>query len=257
MRIGGRTLCSLATLLSLALLALARQHAALREESFDAIIVLAGGVDSSGAPIETVRRRLQLAAEVHLQARSRGRMVPILCNGGGTTHKPKYVDANGYAVPEAALMARYAHGLGVAPDHLLLEGYSDDTLGNAYFARVIHADPSTWTRLLVITSAFQMDRTRAIYDWVFSLAPIPAGKGAYVLRYRSASDAGAVPRRTLARRREKEAASLAAFNAGPLPRMATLAEVHGWMHTRHSAYTWQVLHRIAPHIAVHVALIPL
>ena len=37
-----RTLCSLATLLSLALLALARQHAALREESFDAIIVLAG-----------------------------------------------------------------------------------------------------------------------------------------------------------------------------------------------------------------------
>ena len=45
MRIGGRTLCSLATLLSLALLALARQHAALREESFDAIIVLAG-VDS-------------------------------------------------------------------------------------------------------------------------------------------------------------------------------------------------------------------
>ena len=70
-----------------------------------------------------------------------------------------------------------------------------------------------------------------------TLRTLPAGKGAYDVRYRSAPDAGALPRRTLARRREKEAASLAAFRAGPLPRIASLADAHMWMHTRHSAYT--------------------
>lgn len=93
-----------------------------------------------------------------------------MCNGGGTTHKPKWINTAGYAVPEAVLMAqelRRQHN--IPAQHIYAEGYSDDTLGNAFFARVMHVDPARWRSIIVITSAFQMPRTRAIYDWIFSL----------------------------------------------------------------------------------------
>jgi uncharacterized SAM-binding protein YcdF (DUF218 family) len=101
----------------------------------DLLVVLAGGVDAQGRPHETVLRRLRAAARLHRQASKRGRVLSVLCNGGGTTHKPKWVDAQGYAVPEAALMARTLAELGVPYGHIYLEGYSDDTIGNAFFVR--------------------------------------------------------------------------------------------------------------------------
>ena len=70
---------------------------------------------------------------------------------------------------------------GVAAQDIYLESLSDDTIGNAFYARTMHADPSRWHRLVVVTSEFQMPRAVAIYRWVFSLAPQPAGKPPYVL----------------------------------------------------------------------------
>jgi len=106
-------------------------------EAVDLVVVLAGGVDASGRPHETVLRRLRAAARLNQAAAAIGRALPILCNGGGTTHKPKWVDEQGYSVPEAALMARHLAQLGVPYDHIYLEGYSDDTLGNAFQARTL------------------------------------------------------------------------------------------------------------------------
>lgn len=98
--------------------------------SFDAIIVLAGGVSDEGRPHETVMRRLREAASVyHAQVTRTGAAPSIICNGGGTTHKPKWVDAAGYAVPEAALMAKELTSLGVKGSDIYTEGYSDDTIG--------------------------------------------------------------------------------------------------------------------------------
>ena len=148
-----RILCFLVLLIALAAIA---RNLLFRRSEIDLIVVLAGGVGSDGVPHETVLRRLRRAAELHTQTGA-----PVLCNGGGTTHKPKYVDAAGYAVPEAALMARVLQEEGVDPHDIYLEGYSDDTIGNAYFVRTVHADPSQWRRLLVITSDFQMPRTAA------------------------------------------------------------------------------------------------
>ena len=73
----------------------------------DAIVVLAGGVDETGVPHESVLRRLRAAARHHHASSASGLALPILLNGGGTTHTPKWVDREGYAVPEAALMGRY------------------------------------------------------------------------------------------------------------------------------------------------------
>ena len=136
------------------------RRACLQEEN-DAVIVLAGGVDAEGRPHETVLRRLRRAAKLYAPSQQRGHRLIVVPNGGGTTHKPKWVSPAGYAVPEAALMARVLQEEGVDPHDIYLEGYSDDTIGNAYFVRAVHADPSQWRRLLVITSDFQMPRTAA------------------------------------------------------------------------------------------------
>ena len=208
--------------------------------------MLAGGVTEAGVPHETVLRRLRRAARHHNQSRTRGHRMVIVANGGGTTHKPKWVSPAGYAVPEAALMARVLEEEGVPAEDIYLEGYSDDTIGNAYYARTMHADPAGWRRLLVITSEFQMPRTIAIYNWVFSLAAPPSGGGggatasasaAYELSFDSVPDRNALPPQVLRVRRDKEAAALASFRAGELARMTRLPQLHSWLHRRHSAYT--------------------
>ena len=115
---------------------------------------------------------------------------------------------------------------------------SDDTIGNAFFARVMHADPrSDWVRLRVITSEFQMARTRAIYDWIFGLQPLPAGKARYELSYETVEDTGALPERVIRVRQRKEKAALRNFLAGELVGMTTLAQVHAWIFQKHAAYT--------------------
>ena len=183
-------------------------------------------------------RRLLKAAELYRLQAARRRAPAIVCNGGGTTHKPKYVDAAGYAVPEAALMGRELVKLGVPAERVALEGYSDDTIGNAFFLRVMHADlRPDWTRVRVITSAFQMRRTRAIYDWVFSLRPLPVGKPRYELSYEPVSDEGALPERVLRSRRRRENASLRAFLSGDLVARTSLSDVHRWLYLKHSGYT--------------------
>ncbi len=208
------------------------------EHAIDAILVLAGGVDRNGRPHETVRRRLEAALEAQLDAKRAHRRLPIVCNGGGTTHKPRYVDDNGYAVPEAALMARYLIDRGADERDVYLEGLSDDTLGNAYFARLLHADAlPEWRSLLIITSQFQMPRTRAIYDWVFSLEPLPAGKAAYRLRFQSVKDEGALSRRALTSRLAKERASLRAFRSSAVAKLTSMSEAHSFIFTQHSAYS--------------------
>lgn len=204
----------------------------------DAIVVLAGGVGDDGLPHEAVMRRLRKAAEVYSQesANAGGTPPMVICNGGGTTHKPKWVDSAGYAVPEAALMGQQLAKLGVRMEHIYVEGYSDDTIGNAYFLRVMHFDPRPdWARVLIITSEFQMARAKAIYDWIFGLQSV--GWHRHELSYESVADTDALPPRVLRGRRAREAASLQTFTNGELVKRTRLAEVHDWIHTKHSAYT--------------------
>ena len=87
--------------------------------AYDVLVVLAGGVDDQGTPHETVMRRLRRAAQMYRQA---AQPPGIVCNGGGTTHKPKWTDAAGYAVPEAALMGRQLLTLGVPANDVYVEG---------------------------------------------------------------------------------------------------------------------------------------
>ena len=190
----------------------------------DAIIVLGGGVRDGGELPEWALRRLNRARELHS-----GEFLILL--SAGTTYRPPPLDKHGFPIYESVAGARYLAAAGVPPDRILTETHSYDTVGNAFFARVIHTDPMVLRELVVVTSEFHMPRSKAIFDWMFSLEPNPG----YHLSYVSVSDEGLDPTAHQLRT-AKEARSLQGFREDWQP-ITTLAQAHHRIFTRHGAYS--------------------
>ena len=149
----------------------------------------------------------------------------------GTTHRPPPLDERGFPISEAYAGACYLMNRGVEAKRILVESCSYDTIGNAYFARVVHVIPRAFERVLVVNSEFHMPRTEKIFRWVFGLA----GPGTpCAVEFESSPDVG-VEAEALEARRVKEAAGLAALE--PLVRgITSLAQLHEWLFTAHEAY---------------------
>ena len=201
------------------------------DAEYDAIVVLAGGVFRNGSVHADVARRLDEA----IRAKA-GTRVPIICSGGGTSHKPKILSEAGFEIPEADLMGHYLTARGVLKSDILLEAMSDDTVGNAFFTRCMHVEINQWTSVLIITSQYHMQRTKAIFDWAFlDLAPTtPSTVLTYLASKDQFDDAEA---RTV--RVEKEAASTRSFSANIASKIHTMKEAHHWIFTAHAAYAAQ------------------
>ena len=153
-------------------------------------------------------------------------LVPL---SGGTTHRPPPLDENGFPIFESVAAARYLIDRGFPAQRILTEIASYDTIGNAYFSRVIHVAPRGFRRLLVITSAFHMPRTEAIFRWVYALDDI-----GFELEFDATPDIG-IDAEALAARRKKEMDSLAGVHelaAG----IRSMPDLHRWIFTEHAAY---------------------
>lgn len=189
----------------------------------DAVLVLGGGVRPNGMLPPWVERRFDRAIEIRSGS-------PIVCLSAGTVHRPPPVNVEGYPWLESVAGAAYLLGRGVPSNRIQVEAASYDTIGNAYFAKLLHVDPAGWRRLVVITSEFHMARSRAIFEWVFGM-----DTRQYELRFEATSDDD-VEGQSIENRRAKEAAGLAALR--PLmARIRGFAELHRWLHTEHFAYT--------------------
>ena len=115
-----------------------------------------------------------------------------------------------------------------------------DTIGNAYFARVIHTEPKKMENLIIITSKFHMPRTKTIFNWLFSLSPLPIK---YKLNFVEVSDTG-INEQLIDIRIEKEKKSLIQLN-----NIKNLSQFHSWLYTQHSAYaTGLKPHQLKEHI---------
>ncbi len=191
---------------------------------FDAIVVPGGGVRPGWEIPEWSKRRLDRAAELY-----QGEYVILL--SAGTTHRSPPVDERGFTICESVAGAKYLISKGIPADRILTETHSYDTIGNAFFARVIHTDPRRLRRLLVVTSEFHMPRTRAIFDWLFALTP----SFGYELVYDAVSDAG-IDTTAASVRQAKEARSLEGFRRTSSA-ISTLADAHRWLFTSHNAYS--------------------
>jgi hypothetical protein len=182
---------------------------------FDAVLIPGGGLTSTGEPLPWVCARLDAALAVDGD--------PLfVALSTGTVHKPA-------SAIESVASAEYLMARGITRERIFVDKWSHDTIGNAYFARCMHCEPRSLRRLLVITSAFHMPRTRAIFEWVFSL---PATK--FTLEFQTTPDSGMAPD-ALAARIKKEAASLTRVNE-LRDRIRTLEQLHNFMFTEHEVY---------------------
>jgi hypothetical protein len=182
---------------------------------FDAVLIPGGGLTPAGKPLPWVCDRLDAA----LAAEGSPLFVAL---STGTVHKPA-------SAIESVASAEYLMARGIARERILVDKWSHDTIGNAYFARCMHCEPRALRKLLVITSAFHMPRTRAIFDWVFSLP-----KTKFDLEFLTTPDTG-MAQDALAARVEKEAASLTRVHE-LRDRIRTLQDLHQFVFTEHEVY---------------------
>ena len=222
--------------------------------SFDAVLVLGGGLRDDGGLPPWVTRRLDVAASLRATAPvASAPPPPIVLLGAGTPHKPPPTDpVTGRPLSEATAGARYlvaAHG--VPAGSILKETQSYDTVGNALFGLTTHAAPRALRSLAVVTSAFHMARTRAVFDVVFGLGgkalggegggggdggATPSSSSSFFrLHYVAACDAGTASPAALAARAEREAASTRAW-VEATTKFATLADLHAWVFATHLCY---------------------
>ncbi|EIE22087.1 hypothetical protein COCSUDRAFT_16982 [Coccomyxa subellipsoidea C-169] len=167
-----------------------------------------------------------------------GAHCPLLCLGGGTPHKPAIIGPSGHVIHESTSCANYLRAKGVSAASILNEVSSYDTVGNGFFALTIHAIPAGWRRCSIVTSAFHMPRSRAIFERCFALAggSLCGDCSHFQLNYHAVHDDGAFPDDVLAARRQREAQSLETWERDTAG-FKSLAEMHAWLHATHLCYS--------------------
>ena len=212
----------------------AHTHRPNHQGGYHAIIIPAGGQGES-APPPHVLARLQRAAQLYFD--SPAPKPYIITTAWGTPHKPCPHDAAGFERHEAEDNARYLLSRGVDAARLLEESVSLETVGNAYFTRVLHTDVRGLRKLVVINNRFHMPRTRAVFGHVFR---VPSREGQpdarYELEYVEVEDR--LPKDVLEARLHKEALATPKFAPGGPWRAATptLRDLHDWVHMENTAY---------------------
>jgi hypothetical protein len=195
---------------------------------FDAILIPGGGLRGSGDVPPWVKRRLDRAVEIRQDEY-------IITLSAGTTHKPQPRDKDGFTLFESEAAARYLMVKGVPQQYVLCETSSYDTIGNAYFSRVIHAEPRGFKKLLVINSDFHMPRTKAIFQWVYGLPANNSGPGFELYFEAVPDDNEGLDETTLLARSEKEKKGMEQV-IKLKEKIRTLPALHQWLFAEHGAY---------------------
>lgn len=195
------------------------------QKEYDAILVLGGGLISKNVPKPWAKERLDEAIRS-----SKGNEY-IITLSAGTTHKPPFLDSEGFPVFEADVMADYLKKKGVNPKYILAENCSYDTIGNAYFSRMIHAEPRKFLNLLIITNSSHMPRTKEIFDWIYNLEPSLD----YNLDFREVPDIG-MEEEVLEKRNKKESEGLEKIKELKKG-IFSLEDFHKWLYQNHGAYS--------------------
>jgi uncharacterized SAM-binding protein YcdF (DUF218 family) len=155
----------------------------------------------------------------------------VLLLSAGTVHRPPPLDKAGFPIFESVAAGHYLLGRGIPPARIRCETCSYDTIGNAYFVRLLYVDPLGLRRLHVLVPEYHLSRIESIFTWVFGLdVPIPP----YDLTFEGTPNLG-FSAANLQARRERERASLAALD-GIRSRITNLRQFHEWLYTEHEVY---------------------
>uniref|UniRef100_A0A7S2WL17 DUF218 domain-containing protein n=1 Tax=Mucochytrium quahogii TaxID=96639 RepID=A0A7S2WL17_9STRA len=202
-----------------------------------AIVVCGGGLGDGGEP--SAWGKVRCAAAALLWKKDPNETL-IITTSAGTTHKPMpRCSTTGFQITESESYARYLiNELGVPCECVCEETASFDTVGNAYFTRLLHVDVIGVKNITVVTSSFHMPRAKVIFKKVYSLRLLNAAKEErYNITFHATSDTGLEPL-VLGARKEKEAASCKSFVENT-QEIKTMAQFHAFMYVSHLAYSSQ------------------
>jgi len=200
-----------------------------KDAKYEAILIPGGGIkDKNEVPL-WVQRRLDRVLEIYQSEQGEY----IIALSAGTTHKPPPLDTNGFPIFESVVSVNYLIKNGINPQKILYETCSYDTIGNAYFSRVIHVEPRGFRKLLIITSSFHMPRTKSVFEWVYGLES-PYSADTYDLYFEEVPDEG-MDKHILKARIEKEKKSLKHLYHLK-KKIKTFQQFHQWLFTEHGAY---------------------
>ena len=194
---------------------------------YDAIIILGGGVRKNGSLPIWVLRRVRKALEY------KDKTQYFITSSAYTTNKKPVINKMGFPVNESVKMGELLIKSGINKSRILTERWSHDTIGNAYFTRLIHIDQLNLKKLLIITSEFHMPRSKAIFKWIFGLNNYFFKP--YKLDFVSVSDSK-INSKIISYRIEKEQKSLLKL-LETKKNINNLKQLHKWLFNKHGAYT--------------------
>mmetsp|Transcript_11885 Transcript_11885/g.16353 ORF Transcript_11885/g.16353 Transcript_11885/m.16353 type:complete len:275 (+) Transcript_11885:157-981(+) len=204
-----------------------------------AIVIPGGGLTKGGECPPHTKLRIEKAFSLYTEKKKLKRVVHIITLSGGTPYKPNPVDNNGFPIWEATAATKLLLSMGVPPEDIFEEAFSLDTIGNAYYLRMLHTEPSGIDKVIVVTNSWHMPRTKAIFDCVFNLR-IPNRKGLRFLgdmKYVEVA-AGIDDANVLLAREKKEKAALKQFKEKTMKEFGgSIESFHKWLYTKHNAYS--------------------
>ena len=196
------------------------------KSTLDAILIPGGGLNPDGNVKESIRASLDAAIELQ------DRVNYIITLSRGTPHRPPVI-TNDFPVDESVSGANYLLENKVPREKIIVENTSIDTLGNAYFARMI-TDYLGLRRLLIINPAFRHIRNFAVFGDVFKLPSKRDPKPNYELHYYQTPSFGLTPKELIARLRHELEASFAFDRL--IKRITTLEGLSDYIYREHEAY---------------------
>lgn len=126
-----------------------------QEVKYDVIVVLARGINLDGSLPSDPKRRVEKGVELY----KKGLANKIIMSGSWTFRMEESP-----ARTEAEAMKAYAIELGVAPDDVLREEKSKDTMGNAYFVKTLYLKDRNWKKVIVVTGEDHLERSKYLFD---------------------------------------------------------------------------------------------
>lgn len=197
---------------------------------YDAVLIPGGGVDPKTGDVRPwVAARFDAALRYDASF-----FIPL---SRGTTHKPPPRNSHGFPIDESTAGASYMLQNGLSdPARILLDNWSVDTIGNAFYSRQMLAEPLEMRNLVVVTNEFHMPRTRAIFEWIFTLPAMDGSSPDFSLEFCSAPDVG-LTSLDVQGRVSRELASLERLKVETIPRISSMSKLSAFLHMTHAAYS--------------------
>ena len=126
------------------------------------VVCLGSGIAKDGSASETTRLRAEATIELCKALQSTDPNLTIILSGDGRKEKDPALRAK--LPTEADIMAEILKEAGIAPERILLEDESRDTIGNAILTAVRYLREQTPRRLYVVTSEFHIKRALASFQ---------------------------------------------------------------------------------------------